>query len=287
MAFVASIGLPALVILMMLVVGLELVLADLTRVLRVPWLASAVLVSQALLLPLLAGLLITALHLDAALAGGLILVAASPIAAISNYYALLARGDVALAVALTACSSVLALFTVPLVAGAGFRLLMEQDIGVAFPYAKVVLQILIGLVLPVIFGMIIRRFAPRWAERNRGRLTRLTLTGLALLVGYVLFDQAPALLRGAVDLMLAAVAFTAAAFATGYGLSALLRRNQGERTAVAIGFGIRNLGAAIMVGATVLGRLDFVAFSALFFLTQLLLTIPFILRSKRATPPQP
>jgi len=56
----------------------------------------------------------------------------------------------------------------------------------------------------------------------------------------------------------------------------------GQRIAITIGFGIRNLSAAIMIGATVLGRLDFVAFGAMFFLTQLVLTIPLIFVSRRA-----
>ncbi len=281
MHFVVNLAIPVLVIFMMLVVGLALDTADFRRILKIPVLASAVLAAQTLALPLLAILLIYALRPEPALTGGLILVAASPIAAISNYYTLLARADAALAVTLTACSSVLALFTLPLVAAAGFQLVAQPEVSIALPLGKTVLQVLIGLVLPIIGGMTIRRFAPRWTQRSHLFFTRASLAALAALVAYVLFDQAAVIARGARDLVLVAVAFTAATFGLGYALARLLRLSAAQRGAIMIGFGIRNLSAAIMIGTTVLGRLDFVAFGAMFFLTQLVLTIPLILVARR------
>ena len=281
MHFVVNLAIPVLVIFMMLVVGLALDLVDFQLVRKMPLLATVVLAAQTLALPLLAGILIHALHPEPGLAGGLILVAASPIAAISSYYSLLARGDAALAVTLTACSSALALLTLPLVAAAGFQVLVAQEVAIALPLGKTALQVLIGLVLPIIAGMTVRRFAPVWTQRHHRMLTRSSLAALALLVAYVVFDQAGVIIRGARELALAANLFTSATFGIGYALSWLLREGPAKRIAITIGFGIRNLSAAIMIGATVLGRLDFVAFGAMFFLTQLVLTIPLIFVSRR------
>ena len=223
MHFVVNLAIPVLVIFMMLVVGLALDLVDFQRVRKMPLLATVVLAAQTLALPLLAGILIHALHPEPGLAGGLILVAASPIAAISNYYSLLARGDAALAVTLTACSSALALLTLPLVAAAGFQVLVAQEVAIALPLGKTALQVLIGLVLPIIAGMTVRRFAPVWAQRHHRMLTRSSLAALALLVAYVVFDQAGVIIRGARELALAAILFTSATFGIGYALSWLLR----------------------------------------------------------------
>jgi BASS family bile acid:Na+ symporter len=227
------------------------------------------------------------LNPDPSLTGGLILVAASPIAAMSNYYALLARANVALAVTLTAISSLLALFTAPLIAAVSFQLLLVQTATIHLPVGKTMQQVMIGLVLPIVAGMAIRHIVPGWTARNRIALTRLSLAALAILVAYVLFDQAAVIARGLAQLVLAAVLFTCAAVGSGYLVSRLLRQHLAERTVITIGFGIRNLTVAIMIGTTVLGRLDFVAFGAVFFLSQLVLIAPFIAWSRRQSGAQP
>ena len=276
MLFISTVAIPALVIFTMTVVGLELTVADFRRVLAFPLLALAALASQIVVLPLIAGLLIKALDPDPGVAGGLILVAVCPIAAISNYYALLARANVALAVTLTAVSSVLALATTPLLAALGFELLLGPTSAIHFPVAKGILQIAIGLVLPIALGMSIRRFAPEWTRRRHVTLVRASLVALAVLVIYVLVDQAGVIARGLTQLVYMALLFTAASLGVGYGLGYLLRQQLAERASVTIGFGIRNIGAALMIGATVLGRLDLVAFGAVFFLSQLAFILPFL-----------
>jgi predicted Na+-dependent transporter len=92
----------------------------------------------------------------------------------------------------------------------------------------------------------------------------------------VLADQVGVIARGLTQLVFMAVLFTLASLGAGYGLGYLLRQRLPERASVTIGFGIRNIGAALMIGATVLGRLDLVAFGAVFFLSQLAFILPFL-----------
>jgi len=276
MLFISTVALPALVIFTMAVVGLDLTVADFRRVLAFPLLAIVALTSQLVVLPLIAGLLIKVLDPDPGVAGGLILVAVCPIAAISNYYALLARANVALAVTLTAISSVLALATTPLLAALAFDFLLKPTSAIQFPLAKGILQIAIGLVLPIAVGMLIRHFAPGWTRRYQIKLVRLSLVALAALVIYVLADQVGVIARGLTQLVFMAAVFTLASLGAGYGLGYVLRQRLPERATVTIGFGIRNIGAALMIGATVLGRLDLVAFGVVFFLSQLAFILPFL-----------
>jgi BASS family bile acid:Na+ symporter len=74
-------------------------------------------------------------------------------------FRLLARANVALAVSLAAISSALALATTPLLAALGFELALGPTSAIHFPLAKGILQIAIGLVLPIALGMSIRQFA--------------------------------------------------------------------------------------------------------------------------------
>ena len=73
-------------------------------------------VAQLILLPLAAVLMSRGMRLDSALTGAVLVLALCPGGAISNYYVYLARGDVALSIALTAVSTLLAVVTVPTLA---------------------------------------------------------------------------------------------------------------------------------------------------------------------------
>jgi BASS family bile acid:Na+ symporter len=169
MSEVIDVGVPLLIVFAMAVVGLELTPVDLFRVLHYPKQVAVALACQVLILPLIAAALIVLLRPAPAVAGGLILTAAAPQAATSNYYCLLARADIALSVTLTAASSVLAVASTPLVAGLAFDWLLEQQTGVRLPVGKVMQQVVTGLLLPVCAGMLVRRYAAGFVERNRKR----------------------------------------------------------------------------------------------------------------------
>jgi BASS family bile acid:Na+ symporter len=283
---VAKLLIPALVIFMMTVVGMELTVADFKRALRHPLVVAVVVAGQVLLLPVVAAALVWLLSADPTLAAGLILVSTCPVAAISNYYALLARGNIGLAVTLTAVSSVAAAATTPLVASAAFALLLQQGIEVTLPVTATARQLVAALVLPIVIGMAVRHLAPDWTARHRTLLQRFSLVALSALILVVLVDQAATIRAGLGPLVLAAALFTVAALAMGYVLSALIAERQADRSCIAISTATRNLSIAILIAANVLGRLDYVAFAAVFFLTQLALLLPLLyrLRARKMEP---
>ena len=121
MSGAVGIGLPLLITLAMIVVGLELTVDDLKRVAHYPLHVVSALLVQIVVLPLLAFVLIRTLHPGPAVVAGLILTAAAPQAISSNVFCLLARADVALSVTLTAVSSALASPSPTLAASNGGR----------------------------------------------------------------------------------------------------------------------------------------------------------------------
>jgi bile acid:Na+ symporter, BASS family len=283
MRFVADVAIPLIVIFMMTVVGLDLTPADFRRVLASRWVVPTTLAAQVVALPLAAALIARVLDADAALTMGLILVAACPIAAMSNYYAFLARANVPLAVTLTGFSSLLAPVITPFAASTVVAWLLTSHVAIHLPVGPMMRQLLIGLVLPIVLGMLIRHFAPNWTARRQPLLTRLSLVAVAVLLIYVLADQIATIAQGLRQLVLAAALFSGIAVGSGYALGWALSRGRSDRTCIAIGFNTRNLGAAIMIASTVLGRLDFVGFAAVFFVVQLGLIGPILLWSRRRT----
>lgn len=280
MSAAIEIALPLLVILAMTIVGLELTPADLSRVLRFPLQVAVSLIGQVLVLPLLAAALILLLRPEPAIAGGLVLAAAAPQAMSSNYFSLLARANIALSVTLTAISSVLALVATPLIAKLGFSMLLHQQTGIVLPVDEVMLQVATGLLLPVSAGMLARHFAPGFVQRNHVRMQRLSLAALAALLVIILADQAATIERNLGSIIVAAVLFTAGAAALGWGIAKAFAWTRADAISLLVAFPSRSLSIATLIAINVLGRTDFLAFAAPFFLVQALLLLPVTLLSR-------
>jgi len=282
MSSIVAVGLPVLIILAMTIVGLELTVQDLSRVLHYPAEVAAGLLGQLLALPLIAAGLILLLRPEPAVSGGLILAAAAPQAMTSNYYCLLGRANIALSVTLTAASSILALASTPLIASLAFGLLLQQDAGFTVPAGKVTQQVVTGLLLPIGAGMLVRRRAPAFVERNRIRFQRLTVVAIAAMLAIILIDQAATIQRNLASIVVTAVLFTAGAAALGLGIARALSWPRPDTVTLVAAFPSRSLSIATLIAVNVLGRLDFLAFAGTFFLVQAALLVPVMLLARPA-----
>lgn len=277
MSFVLGVALPLLVVFTMFVVGLSLTRAEFANLMRYPRVTVAALAGQWLLPPVVAVLLVKLLVLPAVLAMGLILAAAAPPAVISNYYALVARANVALAVTLTAVASLSAAAFTPLAASAAYWLAMRQSPAFDLPLAKVLQQTVIGLLVPVLAGMAVRQLAAPWTARHEQVLRRLALLAVFLLVAFIVTDQITFIRQQLALLLLTTALFTGALLAVGWLLGRLLSHDAAERGALLFGFPARNMAVATLVAVAAFGRVDIAAFAAVFFLVQVLVLLPLAL----------
>ncbi len=284
MSNVVHIGLPLLIMIAMTVVGLELTIADLRRVMHYPTHVAAALFGQVLALPIVAAALIVMLRPEPVIAGGLILAAAAPQAISSNYFCLLARADIALSVTLTAVSSVLAVVSTPLVATLGFKLLLEQDAGFALPADDVAQQVVTGLLLPVTAGMILRHYAPSFVARNRTRFQWLSVVAVMSMLAILLVDQAGNIWRTLLPTVSIAVAFMAGAAVIGFGMAKSFSWNREDTVTMVAAFPSRSLSIATLVAVNVLEQLDFLSFAVVFFVVQSLLLVPVMMLLRPARP---
>jgi BASS family bile acid:Na+ symporter len=284
MQLVIEFGLPLLIMFAMAIVGLELTLADLARVMHYPGEVAISLVGQILVLPLVGAGVLLLLRPEPAVAGGLILIAAAPQAIVSSYFCLLARANIALAVTLTATSSLLAVLSTPLAAGLTFELLLEQQAGFALPVAEVMQQVVTGLLLPITAGMFLRHYAPAFVGRNRVRFQRASLVALAVLLALITADQAQTIQRNLVPLLLAAGAFTFGALAIGAGVAAVATREKADKLTLLAAFPARSLSVATLVAVNVLGRHEFLSIVVVFFMMQVLIIVPAMLLVRSRIP---
>lgn len=231
--------------------GLGLALADFRRVARYPRAVLVGLLLQVGVLPWVAFALALAFRLPPELAVGLMLLATSPGGATANIYSHIARGDVALNITLTAINSVLCLVTLPIV----LNLALEHFLGagqyVPPPTTKIV-EVATLIVLPVAIGMVVRRFAPGFAERMEKPVRLLSLLVLALLVAGAVAQEWDNLFTHFAAVGLACLLFNLASMGTGYAAPLALRLPRKQAIAIAMEIGIHNGTLAIFIALNVL-----------------------------------
>jgi BASS family bile acid:Na+ symporter len=265
---VAEVLVPAVLVFLMFVVGLELTPADFRRVLEMPGTVAAGVAGQLILLPMLAGTVLLLASPSDHIAAGLILLVASPAGAISNFYVYYARANVALSVTLTAVTSLVGVVTLPLLTGAGFDLFVRPAAAFEVPVAGLMVQLFGLLIPPLAVGMILRARFPDLVHRHREILQRASLAAVVILLVVIFWGGAARhLLEIFADLTLALL-FTLLAMIVGFVLAAAIRSPLANRVTFAIEFAVRNLAIAAFIGATVLGQMEFVLLAACVFVVQ-------------------
>jgi BASS family bile acid:Na+ symporter len=244
---VVGVALPLALAFIMFYLGLTLRAADFAQVLRRPRAFTVGLAGQLVMVPLAGALVARFAGLDPTMAVGLMVLAACPGGVSSGLLTHLARGDVALSIALTAVSSVVAMLSLPLVLDLSLRVFAADALQVELPLAATVARIFVLTTLPVLAGMALRAKAPAAVQRIERWAGRVATALFVLIVLATFWSQRDVLLRhlptlGPACVALNAIVLAAAWIATRRG--GLTRR---ERIAVATECGLQNSALGIYV----------------------------------------
>ena len=155
---------PIILALIMLGLGLGLKIDDFTRILKTPKDFFVGFFSQLIILPLVAYLLIIILKVPPEIAIGVMIIAAAPGGVTSNILTKFANGDVALSISLTAVISLISIITVPLIIFTSADLFGITDISQNISMTGIALKMFLVVSVPVILGMIIRKFAENFVN---------------------------------------------------------------------------------------------------------------------------
>lgn len=247
---VAQAGIVMALMLVMFSVALGLRFEDFRILADKPRLYVGGVVTQVIILPLVTFFLLHTISPPPSIALGMIVVACCPGGAVSNLMTYLARGDVAVSVALTATSSILAALLTPASTlfwtgayGPTAELLKSLDVDPML----FVLQTTLLLALPLAAGMFVAAKAPNIAAKIRGKTTLLgtAVLGGTIIYGIVYFFPVlwPALgLLGGIVLV-----HNAVAFATGAAAGRLLSKDVAVQRALTFEIGIQNSGLALVI----------------------------------------
>ena len=156
---------PILIVLMFLL-GIDLDRTAFAGVRRQPKAVLLGMLGQLVLLPIIAFGVAWALNLPPVYFMGLVLVACCPGGSSSNVFSMLAKGDVALSVTLTVLSSIITLFTLPVIMEFVTRFVSDMsEVQITLPVGKLLVQNIVLLFVPLIAGSLFRHFLPAVAAR--------------------------------------------------------------------------------------------------------------------------
>lgn len=255
-SFFTSVLLPLALAVVMLDMGLGLIPEDFRRITRYPKAVAVGSLCQVLLLPLIGTLIAMVVPMQPAIAVGLIVVALCPGGASSNLMTYLARGDVALSVTLTAVSSIVTVFTIPLFTNLALQHFLGESTAIALPVGSTILQIFLITLLPVAIGMTIRYLFPNTARRLEKQMSRLAIGLLALIITLLAIKEGNKLPGFLMQAGMSVVLLNLLAMLAGWLAARLFRLPLAQQICIAIEVGIQNGTLAIAITAGLLNNAD-------------------------------
>ena len=174
---------PAALALIMLGLGMGLTSQDFLRVIKTPKDFMVGLISQLIILPIVAFVLIKFLGTSPEIALGVMIIAAAPGGITSNIMTKFANGDVALSVSLTAIISIISIITVPLIVFTSADILGINFASETISITGTALKMSLVVAVPVLIGMIIRKFADNFIASKSSIINKIT--GFLFLIVFI------------------------------------------------------------------------------------------------------
>ena len=235
--------------LLMFDLGLALKPRDFAVIAARPKPVAVGLVGQIVLLPLIAWGVGHLFHLSPLFMIGIMLVACSPGGSSSNVFSMLAKGDVALSVILTACSSIITLFTLPLI-----MVWVTQRVGetaqIELPVGNLLVQNILLMAVPIAIGLLISIYKPQVAEKIHAVLRRLAMPSLMLLATVFFIQHRETIVAEFGALGLAMTVLIVVVASGGALLARLTRLTTQERRTLVIEVGMQNAAQAITIACS-------------------------------------
>lgn len=240
----------------MVSLGLSLTVADFRRLVDHPKPISIGLLGQLALMPILGWIVTYIFRLPPEMAVGLFILACSPAGVTSNALTYAARANVALAVTLTALSSLITVFSTPFFVQWALNHYYAAGQVPDMDIWKTVAQLVKVAVLPIVVGMVVRQMVPQWAERAQVYLRPASMVVLVFVIVFSLIANAELVWNSLAKAGPAAWVLNVLAMAAGYCIATMGRLDRQDRLTIAIEVGVHNATLATFVTMTVLGSLE-------------------------------
>tara|TARA_R110001592_G_scaffold109361_2_gene305038 strand:+ start:1523 stop:2434 length:912 start_codon:yes stop_codon:yes gene_type:complete len=267
--FVNTQVIPVCIFLIMMGMGLSLVTDDFKRVLKYPKAVAIGLTNQLLLLPIIGFGLANIMPLEPEYAVGVMLLVLCPGGTTSNMFSHLAKGDVALSVTMTAVASLITVFTIPVVLNYSLIHFMGQGNEFQLPILSTMFSLMKLTIVPIVIGMMIRRYAPKIAESTQVHVSRFGILFLTLLIIFLTYIQQDIVIPALIAAGPVSIILNISTMLLGYYSSKLFGLNLAQRTSITIEVGLQNSTLSMFMALTLLANYKMSFTPAIYTLTML------------------
>ncbi|WP_338472255.1 bile acid:sodium symporter family protein [Niallia sp. XMNu-256] len=218
--------------------GMTLSASDFKEVISAPKKVLVGVLAQFTIMPFTAFGLAYLLGLPPEIAVGVILVGSCPGGTSSNVMTFLARGNTALSVTITSCTTLLA----PLVTPALTLMLASQWLPVS---AGAMFKSVVTIVLlPIILGLIAKSLFSKQVEKGAKALPLVSVIGIVAIVAAVVSGSKEKILESGLLILAVVILHNALGYLLGFFAAKLLKMNYADQKAVSIEVGMQNSGLA-------------------------------------------
>jgi|TARA_B100001079_G_scaffold59492_1_gene50322 BASS family bile acid:Na+ symporter len=244
---------PIILALIMLGLGLGLKVEDFTRVFKAPKDFIVGFISQLIILPIVAYLLIIILKTPPEIAIGVMIIAAAPGGVTSNILTKFADGDVALSISLTAIISLISIISVPFIIFTSADLLGITNISQNISMIGIALKMVLVVTIPVILGMIIRKFADSFVASKVEIFNKLNIVFFIIFFIAAFYEEKDHIISFIMQAGLIALILNVTMMIIAYYLAKTFASGIKQRKCIALECGLQNGSLAIFVSTQIFG----------------------------------
>ena len=276
---------PILIVLMFLL-GIDISRKAFADIAHNPKAVMLGLIGQIVILPILAFSIAWLLKLPPVYFMGLVLVACCPGGSSSNVFSLLAKGDVALSVTLTALSSIITLFTLPVIMEFVTEAVSDMSgVSIELPVGKLLVQNIVLLFVPLLAGSMFKHFCPGAAVKVSKVLSKMAFPALMILAAVFFLQYKAEIAENFASLGLSAALLIVVAMACSSCMSRIGKFNDAVRRTIVIEVGMQNAAQAIAIASSPFifnsGEMALPAICYALLMNVILLTYVYFIRRKQ------
>ena len=274
---------PVALALIMLGLGASLTFKDFLRVFKHPKDFFIGFFCQLIILPLVGYSLIIILKVPIELALGVMLIAAAPGGVTSNVLTKFADGDVALSISLTAFMSLVSIITVPFIVFQSIDLLNINYVEKEVSIVGISLKMFFVVTVPVIVGMLIRRFAGEFINRNVKNIQRGSILLFLIIFIAIYIEEWDSIVMFLTTAGTVAFALNISMMIIGYYVAKFLASGVAQRRCISLECGLQNGTLAVFVGTQLFDNMVYMVPTAAYALIMMLTSVIFVLILRRKT----
>ena len=272
---------PIALALIMLALGLGLTGQDFLRVARQPKDFLVGLICQLILLPIIAFLLLKIFSLPHEIALGVMIIAAAPGGVTSNVLTKFANGDVALSISLTAIISLISIISVPFIVFKSAELLEITEISKDISMIGISTKMFLVVTLPVIIGMLIRKFATNFVISKSQIIERTSVLLFVIVFAAIWVEEWENIMGYIQQAGLIAFVLNIIMMLVGYYIAKFLASGVAQRRSISLECGLQNGTLAVFVASQLFNDIAFLIPTATYAIIMFITSIMFVFLVKK------